>query len=283
VHLVVHAGTHKTASTYFQHVLVLNERQLAERGIYTRPDAKMTGNHGTAWMTLLEDYRHVAAHVQEAARMNLKAALLSSEDFETLIFDPRRARLVEESAREAGATSIEWAFCLRAPGAYFSSLAAQLSKMAFVDYVGALGTALRDGRVRVFREARRYPLYWDFCFDYERHLSAFAAAVAGKVSFHDFDDREPFPAHRILANLGVDPRSLEIPGSASRNQRLEPEVAEDNRVAVLSGILEAAGVSGSAVASFGDYMRVPAELQDEAAAALDRRFGDGLRRLLTRI
>jgi hypothetical protein len=86
--LTIHAGTHKTASTFLQHVLVLNQKLLAQHGIYTQPDAMMTGNHGTAWMTLLEDYRHVEAHVREAVRHGRGAALLSSEDFETLIFDP---------------------------------------------------------------------------------------------------------------------------------------------------------------------------------------------------
>lgn len=278
--LVIHAGTHKTASTYFQHLLAANQSLLAGHGIYTRPDARMTGNHGTAWMTLVEDYRHIAAHVREALRLGRTAMLLSSEDFETLIFDHRRALLVETAAREAGATSIEWTFCFRSPGEYFTSLMAELSHTGFVDYLGALTSVLRDGRLRLFREAKRHPLYWDFCFDYETHLGLFGVAVSGQVTVHDFRDNEPFPGHGIIAALGVDPTSLSKPEGRARNARLAPEKAEEKRLAGLQRILEAAEVREGAIAAFSEVARTPAALQSEAEAAIDRLYQPGWTRLL---
>lgn len=278
--LVIHAGTHKTASTFLQHVLILNQALLAEQGIYTQSDAMMTGNHGTAWMTLLEDYRHVEAHVREAVRQGHSAALLSSEDFETLIFDPRRARLVEQAARTAGATSIEWTFCLRDPGDYFASILAQLSKLVFVDPLGALATTLRDGRFRATRERKRYPLYWDFCFDYDTHLAALARDVEGTVTVHDFRAASPFPGHGIIGALGVDTAQLKLPGEKSRNARLPLAEAEGNRVERLRHILETAGLDEPSIIALGDYLRLPSALEATAKAAVHRQFAPGMERLL---
>ncbi len=278
--LTIHAGTHKTASTFLQHVLVLNQKLLAEHGIYTQPDAMMTGNHGTARMTLLEDYRHVEAHVREAVRQGRRAALLSSEDFETLIFDPRRARLVEDAARSAGATSVEWTFCLRDPGDYFASMMAQLTRLAFVDYRGALAAALRDGRLRVHRERRRYPLYWDFCFDYATHLAAFAKGVEGRITVHDFRHGDPFPGHGVLGSLGIAPTDLRLPGDASRNARPAASEADGNRTAQFKAILAAAGIGEDSITALATGLPVPAELQREAAAAVSRLYGAGTEQLL---
>ncbi|HZY67565.1 MAG TPA: hypothetical protein VFE52_03210 [Devosia sp.] len=278
--LIIHAGTHKTASTFLQHVLVLNAGLLAAKGIYAQPDAKMTGNHGTAWMTLLEDYRHVGAHVTEATRQGRSSVLLSSEDFETLIFDGRRARLVEQAARDAGAGSVEWAFCLREPGSYFSSLMAQLSKTGFVDFLGALASTLRDGRLRVFRERKRYPLYWDFCFDYEAHLTAFASAVTGEVRVHDFADGSPFPGHRIFEMLGVDPSTLAVPAAGSRNPRLPRDESANNRGRQLRELLLSAGMDPMVVEGLTAHARVSAAEEEEAERAVDRAFSAGMRSLL---
>lgn len=281
MHLVIHAGTHKTASTFLQHVLPLNQQFLIDHGIYTQADAMMlTGNHGTAWVTLVEEYRHVEAHVREAIRQGARAALLSAEDFETLIFDHRRARLVEQAARSAGATSIEWTFCLRDPGDYFASIMAQLSKLVFVDYLGAFATTLRDGHFRAARERKRYPLYWDFCFDYETHLTAFAAAVGGTVTVHDFRDAAPFPGHGIIGALGVETAGLDLPGEKSRNPRLSPPEAEANRIDRLRHILEAAELDETAVEAFSDYLRVPPDLEAAARDAVHRRFAAGMEQLL---
>jgi hypothetical protein len=280
MHLVIHAGTHKTASTFLQHVLILNQQLLAGEGIYTQADAMMTGNHGTAWVTLLEDYRHVEAHVREAIRQGRRTALLSSEDFETLIFDSRRARLVEQAALSAGATSIEWTFCLRDPGDYFVSIMAQLSKLVFVDYLGAFATTLRDGRFRAVRERKRYPLYWDFCFDYETHLAAFAKAVEGTLTVHDFRNAAPFPGHGIIGALGVDPSQLALPGDKSRNARLSPPEAEANRIERLQQILAPAELDEATIEAFSDYLRVPPELEARARDAIHRQFAAGMERLL---
>jgi hypothetical protein len=280
MHLVIHAGTHKTASTYLQHVLVLNQALLASRGIYTQPDARLTANHGTAWMVLADNYLHLEAHVREAVRLGCRTALLSSEDFETLVFDQSRARLVGEAARRAGATSLEWTFCLRDPGDYFASMMAQLSRLTYADYSGSLVSALRDGRFRATREAGRYPYYWDFCLDYETHLSALVRSTGDQVTVCDFRDSTPFPGHVIFTALRIDPNSLKLPGASSRNPRVQPLEAEANRVRQLATILDDAGMDETAARSLADLSRIPATVQAAAGDALHRRFAPGMERLL---
>jgi hypothetical protein len=278
--LVIHAGLHKSASTFLQHVLLLNRELLAGRNVYFEPDAMMQASHGTAWMTLLDNFRHVEAHMRQARELGRDKAVLSSEDFEMMIFDARRAREVEASARSGGVTEIEWHFCLRDPGEYFASMYSELSKLSFGDYLGLLVGALRDGRIRVAREARRYPLYWDFCLDYETYLTAFAGAISGKVVVHDFRDQTPFPGHGVINRLiGPEP-ALALPGPASRNRRLSPAQVESNFAAKLDSIGQAAGLAAPVTEMLKGYLSVPAELQEACRLAISRKYKPGMERLL---
>lgn len=280
--LVIHAGLHKSASTFLQHVLFLNRDLLQSSNVYFEPDAMMQSSHGTAWMTLLDNFRHVEAHLRQATRLKRQSAVLSSEDFETLVFDHGRARQVEDAARAGGATEIEWHFCLRDPGDYFASMYSELSKLAFGDYLGLLAGTLRDGRMHVAREAKRYPLYWDFCFDYETHLTAFAGAVGGKVVVHDFRDQAPFPGHGVIERLIGADADLKLPGGGSRNTRLAPEQVEANFAARLDAIGQASGLSTAVTETLKSYLRFPAELQADVRAAISRKFAPGMERLLAR-
>lgn len=278
--LLIHAGTHKTASTFLQHLLVLNREALAARGVYCTPDAKLTAHHGTAWMALTDDFRHLAAHVRQAVAARSATALLSSEDFEALIFDQRRARAVEAAAAEAGATAVEWHFCLRDPGDYLLSMYAQLSRLAFVSFTDYVALALRDGHVRVPREAGRLPPWWDFCFDADTHLRAFAAAVDGTVVVHDFRSQSPFPGHGIIEAATRAPLDLALPGAASRNTRASDDEVAANYAERLRTILASGGVDDQTADALGASLNVPAGARAAAAAAISRKFAPGMERLL---
>ncbi len=282
---IIHGGLHKSASTFLQHVLVLNRELLSANGVYFEPDAMMAANHGTAWMTLLDNFAHVEAHLRQARQLGRRAAILTSEDFETLIFDPRRARQVEDAARAGGATEIEWHFCLRDPGDYFASMYSELSKHTFGDYLSMLADVLRAGHLHVMREAKRYPYYWDFCFDYETHLTAFAKAAGSKVVVHDFRDGVPYPAHGVIDRLlGSAPAGVELvlPGPDSRNHRLTAERVEANFAAKLDAIGQQSGLPAKVTAALRDHLRFPAELQDDCREAISDRFAPGMERLLAR-
>jgi hypothetical protein len=158
---------------------------------------------------------------------------------------------------------------------------AQLSKLVFVDYLGAFASALRDGRFRAVRERQRYPLYWEFCFDYATHLAAFAAAVDGTVTVHDFRDADPFPGHSILTALGIDSTTLALPGGKSRNVRLARHEAEANRIAQLRTILEAAQLEAPMIEELAGYLRISPELEATFRTALHRLYAAGMEQVLT--
>lgn len=278
--LVIHAGLHKSASTFLQHVLCLNRDLLTSRDVYFEPDKLMQGSHGTAWMTLRDNFRHIEAHLWQARRLGRDKAILSSEDFETLIFDFRRAQEVERAARSAGVTEIEWHFCLRDPGDYFASQYAELSKSSFTDYLTLLMGALRDGRMHVAREARQLPVYWDFCFDYETYLTTFAGAISGKVVLHDFRDKTPFPGHGVIDRLiGPEP-SLKLPGPDAHNVRLSSAEVEANFAAMLGTIAEGAGLPAEVTKTLETYLGVPTDVQEAGRLAVSRKYAPGMERLL---
>ncbi len=276
--LIVHAGLHKTASTHFQHLLLLNLDTLKRHGVYAYPDTQLLAHHGSAWMALRGNYRHVQAHITQARRLGLKTVLLSSEDFEGLIFAPAQAAALEAAAREAGATEIEWHFCLRDPGEYLLSLSSELTKHGIIDFTALAMGALRDGRYRVARETRRLPEAWEFCFDAGTFLPAFATGIGGQVVLHDFRDALPFPMHRLYARLaGGEPPVL--PKGGARNLRL----AAPQRAAELTRFVEAAVASTgleSQVIQLVERLDAPAELREACAAALSHKYAPGTERVL---
>src|SRR5689334_4845102 len=147
--LIIHAGLHKTASTFLQALLCRYGLRLHEAGVYFEPDGSMLANHSTAWHVRLGNPIGIREHVRLAVSRGRRAMMLSSEDFETMIFDHRSALLTEEAARDAGATQVEWHFCLRDPGEYFASQYAQLSNHVFVDFVAMFDSVMRDGTLHV--------------------------------------------------------------------------------------------------------------------------------------
>lgn len=278
--LAIHAGTHKTASTFLQHVLLLNRDALAARNIYFEPDAKLTASHGTAWMALLGNVAHVEAHVRQAVRAKRDKLILSSEDFEALIFDTARARAVEDAARAGGADAVEWHFVLRDPGQYFASMYAELTKHLFVDHLTMFATALRDGKFRIDREANRYPRYWEFVFDYETHLKAFAAGIGGKVLVHDFRAPGSFPGQIMLADITGTDFDWRLPGAGSRNARLSPDEIVANRRRWLHEIAEGK-LSAGALAEINARLASDAGIEAECTAAISNRFAPGMERILS--
>ncbi len=278
--LVIHAGLHKTASTYFQHVLLRNREALLRAGLYVQPEANLGANHSTAWAARIGDFTGIREHMKLAMATGRKRMILSSEDFESLIFTPGNARGVEQAARAGGATEIEWHFCLRDPGAYFASQYAQLARHTFVDFLAMYESVMREGRFDVASEERRHPDEWSHCFDYTTHLGELSHHLGGTLVFHDFRDSQPFPGHAILDRLTGASVPLALPEDKLRNSRNSADSVEAEYRARLNRVLDVEGISEATRNSLIGRAKLPPGVLAELSAAVSRRYAPGMERLL---
>jgi hypothetical protein len=279
--LIIHAGLHKTASTFLQVLLCRNAEKLQQAGVYFEPDRGMFANHSTAWYAGRGNPIGVAEHVKLARSRGQQTMILSSEDFEMMIFHHRIALLVEAAARTAGVTEIEWHFCLRNPGEYFASQYAQLSNHAYFDFLQMLNSVLRDGTLHVVNEAAVQPRTWDHCFDYETHITRFAGSIGGTIWVHDFRDADPFPGHAILDRAVGRAMQYDLPTKpGALNRRMPPANVEGKFAGKLEHLFDMADLPASTRQFFGSRVHIPQQVQDDCAAAVSRRFAPGMERLL---
>jgi hypothetical protein len=279
--LIIHAGLHKTASTYLQSVLERNRDALLKAGLYIQPETGMNANHSTAWAAHIGDFIGVREHMRLATLTHRQPILLSSEDFESLIFQSTYARTIEQIARQSGITEVEWHFCLRDPGEYFASQYAELAKSVFVDFVAMFESVMRDGRFDVSSASRRHPDSWSHCFDYETHITAFTDEISGEVVLHDFRDGDPFPGHAIVERA-TDGKIGELgPGADdARNERLSPPKVAERQRTRLASMAQRAGLPPDVADFITERPNIPEVVLSDCAAAVSRRFAPGMERLL---
>ena len=92
---VIHAGTHKTATTPFQVLCGKNRRHLSQAGILYPliQSDKGTSSQHSAYARDLSSIKpsltkiHFDQHIEIAANLNLHTIFLSGEDFENILFD----------------------------------------------------------------------------------------------------------------------------------------------------------------------------------------------------
>lgn len=227
--LIVHAGLHKTGSTYLQHVMNDNHASLLDAGVYYEPQSGYPAHHFAAWDLLRGDASRLAAMLAAGRQAGAHTAVFSSEDLEGLIFDPSAVQLIEQVAAASGVDDIEWHMCLRDPGQYFASLYSQLQHHVYADAVAMLCDVLRDGMIMILD-----PLgggegtpFWCYCFDHARHLTAFAKQTAHPLFLHDFRDAAPFPGWGVLDAAGGLGAIEALPGATARNERMSREAVCD--------------------------------------------------------
>ena len=130
--LIVHAGTHKTATTSFQRLCYNNfENLIASRVLY--PKYRNWKQHSyLAWQfqrqnqPVISDFFHEVKNAIEA--FGCEKAILSGEDFENSLIDHTMANNLENTARLAGFNEIEWVFVRRQPSQYLQAIYGELSK-----------------------------------------------------------------------------------------------------------------------------------------------------------
>jgi hypothetical protein len=227
--LIVHAGLHKTGSTYLQQAMNDNRDALLARGVHYAKQAGSPAHHGIARDCLRRDFSSLAAMIEEARAKGCHTAILSSQELEAAIFDPLASGGIEQAAAAAGVEAVEWHFCLRDPGEYFGSLHAELRHHLYTDPAAMAVEILRDGMMLLMEPLpdRTGAPFWGFCFDHFRYISAFAAQTRYPVYLHDFRDRSPFPGWRLLERVGLLDGLRMLPGTEARNARAKPSEIQD--------------------------------------------------------
>ena len=171
----IHAGTHRTGTTYLQTFLTLNERALDREGLYVPASGRigpLTGHHNLAWQ-LNGDERFNRIHgtlAEPLAELRSRAALrvcLTSEDFEYLCKRPDALRRLAADLGELG-YRCKLIVYLRPLVDYAESLYAELLKHGMAIGFDEFWETFSRGEF-VFRER------WHFVSDYSAILDAFAA------------------------------------------------------------------------------------------------------------
>jgi hypothetical protein len=173
-HLFIHAGLHKTGTTAVQQAFSTGAAALRARGLLYPESGRhelLDGQHNLAWQIVgdgqFEPSRGGAEEVaQEIGRFG-GDAILSSEDFETVLADPARlAPLLRHRAlRRHRPTVVVY---LRPQADYAESLYAEMLEHGLADDAAAFCDALLGAGVIRYRA-------WVFHFDYAVIAVAFAA------------------------------------------------------------------------------------------------------------
>ena len=283
--LIVHAGLHKTGSTYLQHIMNDHHYALRSVGVWYERQDGYPAHHFAAWAMLRGDMSPLELMIADAARAGCHTVILSSEDLEGALFDGVSATAIERTAAASGVRQVEWHVCLRDPGEAFSSLYAQLQYHVFADPASMLAEVLRDGMLMIIDPMRGAPgtPFWGFAFDHEHYLAAFEDQH--ELIVHDFRDADPFPGWGVLEAAGVLHLIERLPGAEARNARLDGDQVraayadqilrwlpnEQHRAALQPLLDQQLAVQAAAVPAYGAVVSARYVSSMEAAIA---RWGD---------
>ena len=118
--LVIHAGTHKTASTYIQNRLIKNKQNLLDRDIYLL-SPKKTGQHFkfAGWIKE-QDFEKILRKLQRIPQ-SVGNVIISAEQFTQVLIQGRLLEEFLEVASKAG-FKVKIVFFLREQPDYINSL-----------------------------------------------------------------------------------------------------------------------------------------------------------------
>jgi hypothetical protein len=133
----MHAGTHKSGTTYLQNFLQSNEYALAVEGLYVPVAGRVhpSGHHNIAW-ELTGDARYDPIHgtvsdlLAELSSVSASRACVSSEDFEYLYGNPQALKTFRSRLNEIG-YAVKVLFYLRPQAEYAESLYAEFVRHGF--------------------------------------------------------------------------------------------------------------------------------------------------------
>lgn len=191
--LVVHAGTHKTATTAFQRFCYSARSLFADSGFYY-PDIKYGGvdifQHSPLLWQLqsgsrLSVFTALCNLYQNAIDINCHSVFLSGEDFENFLIDSASQIQFEQMLFDAGFDQLQWVIVKRNPLEYFESIYSELSKHGVcINAMSAANAVIRSGWFAVSTAN----LSHFFAVDLMRLLGSFRARTRGNVRVYEFTD-----------------------------------------------------------------------------------------------
>ena len=184
--LIVHCGLHKTGTTALQDFLAAQADALRARGVLypkTGRPAGLNGHHNLSWQ-LSRDRRYDPRYgtldtlLAEIAGFD-GTVVVSSEDFESLLADPRHFSPLTTRAAAAG-WQVELVVYLRDPLRYLESVYLEHIKHGCGDeFYAVRHEAIVSGRWR-FNE-------WECHFDYAQLMQRWTAAGLPAVRWCSYD------------------------------------------------------------------------------------------------
>lgn len=285
--LLVHIGLHKTGSTWLQHLLLDNRAALARAGFwYADTTNGYPAHHAAADVLLIGDGAPLAEMVLDARRAGCHTVILSSENLEGALHDPRPSAAIAATARDCGVGAVDWHVVLRHPGAVFPSLFAQLQHQIYVDSFQMFYDAMRRGHLYYLQpEPDGGVPYWYYCMDQARDLDRFARRLchlgAHDLIAHDYADKEPFPGWAMLPPEARGALTV-APGPEARNSRLPQEEVAQGYVARVFDAVRDSGQQVAMMEAFTDALRTSLAGVDIWAPLIGERFDSSHREALDR-
>ena len=178
--IIIHAGTHKTGTTFLQSFLSLNYKRLLDKGILfplSGKIGKFSGHHNIAWQLndderFKKNYGTLEELCTEIKQSKCRTIILSSEDFEFLHLSMDKLYLVKQKFNELG-YRIKAILCFREPVSYADSLYCELLKhglnVSFNDFIDEI---MENGRFNFTKKQIYSFKYYEIEGGFEEALGA---------------------------------------------------------------------------------------------------------------
>ncbi len=206
--LIIHAGTHKTATTSFQRLCTSQSSLLAKGGLLY-PSINNSINHNQVAILSQGNYhKRLIKFLQDIYQLaifnSFHSVLLSAEDLENVLIDIGDAKDLNRIANEIGFQTIEWIFIKRNSFDYLRSIYAELSKhKVCLNFVDLSTVIINKGFINI--SGLNY--HWKFVFDLNKHFSLFSNGISGNSSSYLFsfsDFVSGFPGKNLLSKYVED-------------------------------------------------------------------------------
>ena len=220
--LIIHCGTHKTATSAFQYTCYRNHSTLLRSGILypkikkierTIHGREILTQHSIVARSLSANKSSYAENFFKQARIAMKKnnchiLLLSGEDFENILVDSMLLEKLITLSRNIGLGSPKLIFTIREPMQYFCSMYSELSKkQVLIDFKSAAIAAANTGFFACPAPANSLGESFGFNGFYaintkglvKRLSSRFRNLSITSSSFESFI--HPSPGHKFLSQL----------------------------------------------------------------------------------